>query len=331
MEKRDYYEVLGVSKTASDAEIKKAYKQMAIKYHPDRNPGDKEAEAKFKEAAEAYDVLRDPQKRARYDQFGHAGMSGAGGFGGGASMNMDDIFSMFGDIFGGHGGFGGFGGFGGGGQGFSDGDGTYWYSSDGGEGFSGGNAGGFSDFFESMFGHRGRGQSSAGFRGQDFNAELHLSLRDAAQTHKQILTVNGKQVRITIPAGVADGQVIKLKGYGAEGVNGGPAGDLYITFVIAEDPVFKRLGDDLYVDVEVDLYTAVLGGDKVVDTLDGKVKLKIKPETQNGTKVRLKGKGFPVYKKEGQFGDLIVTYSVKIPTNLTEAQKELFRQLQSMN
>ncbi len=182
-----------------------------------------------------------------------------------------------------------------------------------------------------MFGHRGRGQSSAGFRGQDFNAELHLSLRDAAQTHKQILTVNGKQVRITIPAGVADGQVIKLKGYGAEGVNGGPAGDLYITFVIAEDPVFKRLGDDLYVDVEVDLYTAVLGGDKVVDTLDGKVKLKIKPETQNGTKVRLKGKGFPVYKKEGQFGDLIVTYSVKIPTNLTEAQKELFRQLQSMN
>ena len=209
--------------------------------------------------------------------------------------------------------------------------GTYWYSSDGGGGFSGGNAGGFSDFFESMFGHRGRGQSSAGFRGQDFNAELHLSLRDAAQTHKQILTVNGKQVRITIPAGVADGQVIKLKGYGAEGVNGGPAGDLYITFVIAEDPVFKRLGDDLYVDVEVDLYTAVLGGDKVVDTLDGKVKLKIKPETQNGTKVRLKGKGFPVYKKEGQFGDLIVTYSVKIPTNLTEAQKELFRQLQSMN
>jgi len=177
----------------------------------------------------------------------------------------------------------------------------------------------------------GKGQGAAGFRGQDFNAELHLSLRDAAQTHKQILTVNGKQVRITIPAGVADGQVIKLKGYGAEGINGGPAGDLYITFVIAEDPVFKRLGDDLYVDVEIDLYTAVLGGEKIVDTLDSKVKLKIKPETQNGTKVRLKGKGFPVYKKEGQFGDLIVTYSVKIPTNLTDAQKELFRQLQSMN
>ena len=125
--------------------------------------------------------------------------------------------------------------------------------------------------------------------------------------------------------------MIYLIGYVAEGVNGGPAGDLYITFVIAEAPVFKRLGEDLYVDVVVALYTAVLGGDKVVDTLDGKVKLKIKPETQNGTKVRLKGKGFPVYKKEGQFGDLIVTYSVKIPTNLTEAQKELFRQLLSMN
>ena len=138
--------------------------------------------------------------------------------------------------------------------------------------------------------------------------------------------MNGKQVRITIPAGVADGQVIKLKGYGGEGINGGPAGDLYITFRIAEDPVFKRLGDDLYVDVEVDLYTAVLGGEKVVDTL------KIKPETQNGTKVRLKGKGFPIYKKEGQFGDLIVTYSVKIPTSLTDRQKELFRELQqSMN
>lgn len=257
--------------------------------------------------------MSDPEKRKKYDEYGehwkHADEfeaqkkarqhAGAGG-----------------------GGFSGFGGDGG----------SYWYSSDG-EGFSGGDAGGFSDFFESMFGHRGGdGRGGSGFRGQDFNAELHLSLRDAAQTHKQVLNVNGKQVRITIPAGVADGQVIKLKGYGGEGINGGPAGDLYITFRIAEDPVFKRLGDDLYVDVEVDLYTAVLGGEKVVDTLEGKVKLKIKPETQNGTKVRLKGKGFPIYKKEGQFGDLIVTYSVKIPTSLTDRQKELFRELQqSMN
>ncbi|OKZ22343.1 MAG: molecular chaperone DnaJ [Bacteroides finegoldii] len=303
----DYYKILGVDKSASQDDIKKAFRKLARKYHPDLNPNDPSAKDKFQEINEANEVLSDPEKRKKYDEYGehwkHAdefeaqkrAQQQAGGFGGA-------------------GGVGGFGG----GQGFSDGNGA---------------DSGFSDFFESMFGgHRGgRGQGAAGFRGQDFNAELHLSLRDAAQTHKQILTVNGKQVRITIPAGVANGQVIKLKGYGAEGVNGGPAGDLYITFVIAEDPVFKRLGDDLYVDVEVDLYSAVLGGEKVVDTLDGKVKLKIKPETQNGTKVRLKGKGFPVYKKEGQFGDLIVTYSVKIPTNLTDRQKELFRELQSMN
>ena len=309
----DYYGVLGVSKTASQDEIKKAFKKLARKYHPDLNPNDPTAKQKFQEINEANEVLSDPEKRKKYDAYGE-NWKHADEFEAQKQRYQQQSRS----------GGGGFGGMGGG----------YWSSAEGG-GFSGnfnGNEGEFSDFFESMFGHRGgRGQGSAGFRGQDFNAELHLSLRDAAQTHKQILTVNGKQVRITIPAGVADGQVIKLKGYGAEGVNGGPAGDLYITFVIAEDPVFKRLGDDLYIDVEVDLYSAVLGGEKVVDTLDGKVKLKIKPETQNGTKVRLKGKGFPVYKKEGQFGDLIVTYSVKIPTNLTDKQKELFRQLQSMN
>ena len=317
----DYYQILGVDKSASQDDIKKAYRKLARKYHPDLNPNDSTAKDKFQQINEANEVLSDPEKRKKYDEYGehwkHAdefeaqkkARQQAGGFGGAGQ---------------------GYGGFGGAGQGFGDDGGTHWYSSDG-EGFSGGNAGGFSDFFESMFGHRGRGQGNGGFRGQDFNAELHLSLRDAAKTHKQILTVNGKQVRITIPAGVADGQVIKLKGYGGEGVNGGPAGDLYITFVSAEDTVFKRLGDDLYVEVELDLYTAVLGGDKVVDTLEGKVKLKIKPETQNGTKVRLKGKGFPVYKKEGQFGALIVTYTVKIPTHLTDKQKELFRQLQSMN
>lgn len=319
----DYYQVLGVDKSASQADIKKAFRKLARKYHPDLNPNDASAKDKFQAINEANEVLSDPEKRKKYDEYGehwkHADEfeaqkrarqeAGAGGFGGG-----------------------GFGGFGGGAGGYStDGNGSYWYSSDGQE-FSGSGGGGFSDFFESMFGHRGRGGSAnAGFRGQDFNAELHLSLRDAAQTHKQVLTVNGKNVRITIPAGVANGQVIKLKGYGSEGVNGGPAGDLYITFAIADDPVFKRLGDDLYEDVSVDLYTAILGGDQLVDTLDNKVKLKVKPGTQNGTKARLKGKGFPVYKKEGQFGDLIVTYSVKLPTNLTEEQKELFRKLQSMN
>ena len=309
----DYYKILGVDKNASQDDIKKAFRKLARKYHPDLNPNDPSAKDKFQEINEANEVLSDPEKRKKYDEYGEHWKH---------ADEFEAQKKARQHAGGGGGGFSGFGGDGG----------SYWYSSDG-EGFSGGDAGGFSDFFESMFGHRGGGgRGNAGFRGQDFNAELHLSLRDAARTHKQVLNVNGKQVRITIPAGVADGQVIKLKGYGGEGINGGPAGDLYITFKIAEDSVFKRLGDDLYVDVEMDLYTAVLGGEKVIDTLEGKVKLKIKPETQNGTKVRLKGKGFPVYKKEGQFGDLIITYSVTIPTNLTDRQKELFRELQqSMN
>ena len=313
----DYYQVLGVDKKASQDDIKKAFRKLARKYHPDLNPNDATAKDKFQAINEANEVLSDPEKRKKYDEYGehwkHADEFEA------QKRAQQQA--------------GGFGGFGGSGAGFgTDGGGTYWYSSDGQE-FSGSNAGGFSDFFEQMFGHRtrGGGGANAGFRGQDYHADLNLSLREAAKTHKQILTVNGKQVRITIPAGVAYGQVIKLKGYGGEGINGGPAGDLYITFVIPDDSVFKRLGDDLYVDVTVDLYTALLGGDQLVDTLDGQVKLKVKPETQNGTKVRLKGKGFPVYKKEGQFGDLIVTYSVKLPTNLTEQQKEMFRKIKGMN
>ena len=154
---------------------------------------------------------------------------------------------------------------------------------------------------------------------------------DAAKTHKQVITVNGKNLCITVPAGVANGQTIKLKGQGGPGMNGGPAGDLYITFIIPDDSRFKRVGDDLYLTVPLNLYTAVLGGEQIIGTLDSKVKLKVKPGTQNNTKVRLKGKGFPVYKKEGQFGDLIVTYSIEVPTNLTEKQKELFREIQSLN
>lgn len=294
----DYYQILGVDKSASQADIKKAYRKLARKYHPDLNPDDPKAKDKFQQMNEANEVLSDPKKRKKYDEYGehwkHADEFEA------QKQSRQQTAG------------GGFG-----------------------QGFAGeGSADGFSDFFESMFGGRTGargGRSNSGFRGQDFNAELHLNLRDAAHTHKQVLTVNGKNVRITIPAGVADGQVIKLKGYGGEGTNGGRTGDLYITFVIAEDPLFKRLGDNLHLDVPVNLYTAVLGGEQVVHTLDGEVKLKVKPETQNGTKVKLKGKGFPVYKKEGQAGDLIVTYTVTIPTNLSDRQKELFRELQQMS
>lgn len=316
----DYYRVLGVDKTASQDDIKKAFRKLARKYHPDLNPNDATAKDKFQAVNEANEVLGDPEKRKKYDEYGE-------------HWKHADEFEAQRQARqqAGAGGFGGFGGASGAGFG-TDGSGTYWYSSDGQE-FSGSHAGDFSDFFEQLFGHRTRGTSGtvAGFHGQDFHAELHLSLRDAARTHKRVLTVNGKRVRITIPAGVANGQVIKLKGYGGAGADGASAGDLYITFVIPDDPVFKRVGDDLYVDVTIDLYTALLGGDQLVNTLDGQVKLKVKPETQSGTKVRLKGKGFPVYKKAGASGDLIVTYYVALPMHLTEQQKEMFRKIRSMN
>ena len=293
----DYYQILGVDKKASQEEIKKGYRKLARKHHPDLNPNNPNAKDKFQEINEANEVLSDPDKRKKYDEYGEHW------------KHADEFESQKQSQQ----------------QAYSTRQGEQQY-------YGGGSGGDFSDFFASMFGQQRRGGGrTAGFRGQDFNAELHLSLRDAAHTHKQVLTVNGKNVRITIPAGVADGQVIKLKGYGGEGVNGGPAGDLYITFIIAPDSVFKRLGDHLYIDVPLDFYTAVLGGEQVVQTLHGEVKLKVKPETQNGTKVKLKGKGFPVYKKEGEYGDLIVTYTVKIPTNLSNRQKELFRELQSMN
>ncbi len=295
----DYYKILGVDKSASQEDIRKAFKKLARKHHPDLNPNDPDAKRRFQEINEANEVLGDPEKRKKYDQYGEHWQH----------ADQFEAQQQYRQQYGGAGG------------------GAYWSSSGG--SFSG-DEGEFSDFFESLFGSRGghRSGRSAGFRGQDFNAELQLSLRDAAQTHKQVLTVNGKKIRITIPAGVENGQTIKLGGQGAPGMNGGPAGDLYLTFVIPDDPVFKRLGNDLYVDAPLPLYTAVLGGEQVIDTLSGKVKLKVKPETQNGTKVRLKGKGFPVYKQEGQSGDLIVTWRVEIPTHLTEKQQELFRELQ---
>ena len=181
-----------------------------------------------------------------------------------------------------------------------------------------------------MFGGSGRSRQKK-FRGQDYNAELKLSLTDAMETHPQTLALNGKNVRITIPAGVENGQVIKLKGYGAPGTNGGPAGDLFITFSIAPHPKFNRSGNDLFSNTAIDLYTAVLGGETTIETLKGKILLKVNPGTQPGTKIRLKGKGFPVYKKEGEYGDLYVTYEVKLPTTLSEKQKALFLELKKLN
>lgn len=294
----DYYKVLGIDKKASADEVKKAYRKLARKYHPDLNPNDKEANKLFQQINEANEVLSDPDKRKKYDEYGenwqHAEQFES------ARQSQRQNYS-------------------GQSQGYSGGG----FSA---EDFGGG---GFSDFFESMFGSGGRSYSrgTPKYKGQDFQAELQISLREAYTTHKRTITVNGKNLRITIPAGIANGQVIKLKGQGSPGVNGGPAGDLYITFNITEDPMYKRLNDDLYLTQDIDLYSAVLGGETIVDTLSGKVKLKIAAGTQNGTKVRLKGKGFPVYKKDDTFGNLFVTYNVKIPTTLTARQKELFEEL----
>ena len=294
----DYYKILEVDKKATEAEIKKAYRKLARKYHPDLNPNNKEAERKFKEINEANEVLSHAENRKKYDEYGE-NWQHAGEFE--KSKRQQQQYQSSGQQG------GGFGGFSGGGD--------------------------YSDFFESMFGgraSRGAGRRSAQFKGQDFNAELHLDLKDVYTTHKRTLTINGKNIRLTIPAGVENGQVIKITGHGGEGHGDGPKGDLYITFSIENQTKFKRDKNNLYATEDLDLYKAILGGEITVDTFDGKVKLKVPPGTQNGTKVKLKDKGFPVYKKEGQFGDLYISYQIQIPKNLTEKEKELFTELSKL-
>lgn len=191
--------------------------------------------------------------------------------------------------------------------------------------------GDFSDFFGSMFGATQGGTNRVKFRGQDFNSELHLTLKEAYSTHQQTFNVNGKNIRITISSGIENGQTIKITGHGGKGMQGGPNGDLYITFSIRNTSQFKRVGNDLYTTLDIDLFTAVLGGEVMLEMLDGKIKLKVLPETQNGAKIRLKGKGFPIYKKEGEFGYLYVTYHLKMPINLNEKQKQLFSELAELS
>jgi len=296
MEFIDYYNVLGITKKATDADIKKAYRKLARKYHPDLNPNDTEAEKKFKQINEANEVLSDSEKRKKYDQYGK-------------DWQHADEFEKQKKA-----------------RRPKSGSGGYSYS-------GGQSAEDFSDFFESMFGGGDFRSSQRGgrFRGQDYNAELQLNLTDTLTTQKQTLTVNSKNIRITIPAGVENGQTIKIAGHGGPGINNGPAGDLYITFNIQNNTAFGRENADLFKSVEIPLSTAVLGGEITIDTLSGKVKLKVKPGTANGTKVKLKGKGLPKYKKKDQFGDFFVTYTVKIPVELNERQKKLFQQLAETN
>lgn len=289
----DYYKVLGIDKKASEKDIKNTYRKLARKYHPDLNPNDKEATKKFQQINEANEVLSNAEKRKKYDLHGehwqHAEKYEQ------AQKNQK-----------------------------SRRPGTSAYDFE-----NSGQAGDFSDFFESMFGNSG-GPGKARetkYRGRDYHSELHLNLEDALQTHKQTLTVNGKNIRITIPAGIENGQTIKIPEHGSAGKNGGPPGDLLITFLIKEHVNFKRDGNDLYAITPLDLYVAILGGEVAIETLNGKVKVKVNSETQSGTRVKLKGKGMPVYKKENEFGDLFITYQVKVPADLTERQKELFKEL----
>ncbi|MCU0320994.1 MAG: J domain-containing protein [Chitinophagaceae bacterium] len=284
----DYYKVLGIHKTASEDDIKKAYRKLARKLHPDLNPNDKHAQKNFQQINEANEVLSDPEKRKKYDQYGKDWQH---------AEHFEEQKKQ-----------------------------REQYSNS--QQFTGDTDSDFSSFFESMFGGGKNNQTK--YRGQDYRTELKLSIIDALHAHQQTLTVNGKNIRITIPAGVENGQVIKLKGYGAVGENGGPPGDLFITFSIAPHPQFKRLGSDLFANTTINLYTALLGREITIDTLNGKIKLIVKPETQSGTKIRLKGKGFPMYKQDGVFGDLYITYQVQLPTNLTKEQKQLFTQLSTL-
>ncbi|QDO95141.1 J domain-containing protein [Formosa sediminum] len=295
----DYYNILGLDKNASESDIKKAYRKLARKYHPDLNPNDKEAEKKFKNINEANEVLSNKENRKKYDKYGKDW------------QHADDIERAQKA------------------QGTNPNQGYQNYS---GQSYSDND---FSDFFESMFG----GQRTSGsrqshhqvqFKGQDFNAELQLNLTDVYTNTSQILTVNGKKIRLTIPAGIENEQVIKISGKGGPGVNGGPNGDLYIKFNLVNNTKFKRYGNNLHADVNLDLYTSLLGGEIMVDTFSRKVKLNVAPETQNGTKVKLKGKGFPVYKTKDTYGDFIITYHIQTPKNLTSKEKELFSELQKL-
>jgi molecular chaperone DnaJ len=361
MEKRDYYEVLGVSKSATADEIKKAYRKKAIQYHPDKNPGDKEAEEKFKEAAEAYDVLSDEQKRQRYDQFGHAAFSGAGGgggyggfggFGGGGfSMNMDDIFEHFGDIFGGH--FGGRGGSRGGtprgtnlrvrvkitleeaatgvekkiklnkkvtcshcnGTGAENPSDLETCSVCGGTGR-------VVRTTQSFFGPMQTQTTCSACHGTGkvIKKKCHKCGGEGLETSSEVVSIN-------IPAGIYDGAQLAMKGYGNAAPQGGVSGDLYIIVEVEEHKDLIRNNDDLIYNLMLPLTVAVLGDEVVIPTLEGKVKIKIKPGTQPGEVLRLRNKGVPSLNGYGR-GDLLVNIGVYIPERLSSEEKEMFSKMQ---
>jgi len=328
MEYKDYYKILGVSKNATDKEIKKAYRKLARKHHPDTNPDDPKAEERFKEINEAYEVLSDPEKRKKYDQFGaqwknftgsggrpedfwqqwQGGAAGAGAPGGATyrQVSPEDLEQMFG-------------------------------------------GGGFSDFFETLFGMGGRRGATAGaggyedifggahargrarpVRGRDIEYPLDITLEEAYHGSSRTLQLDNERIEVKIPKGVKTGSRVRVAGKGEPGRNGGKPGNLYLKINVLPHPRFQREGDNLRLKLPVDLYTMILGGEVQVPTLDRPVILNIPPETDNGKVFRLRGKGMPKLKKPDRHGDLLVEVTAKLPKNLTEQEKELFRQLRAL-
>jgi curved DNA-binding protein len=307
MDFKDYYAILGVAKTASQDEIKKVYRKLALKYHPDKNPGNKESEEKFKQISEAYDVLGDPEKRKKFDEIGENWRNYQQR--GNAREGFD--WSKYA-------------GSGAGGRR------QYTYTNQ--EGFDESD---FSDFFESIFGGGGggsrRGRSTRQQKGGDYEAEIEITLEDAYNGSSREFEVNGKKIRIKLKPGTKDGQRIRLKGYGAPGVGGGTNGDLYINISINPHPLFKRIEDDLHLDVNVDLYTMVLGGKIKIQTLKGMIRMDIPKETENGKVLRIKGMGMPKYDNEKIFGDLYAKVNVILPKHLSQKETELFQQLAKLH
>ncbi|MCX7027165.1 MAG: J domain-containing protein [Spirochaetes bacterium] len=301
MEYKDYYKILGVEKAVGKDELKKQYRKLARRYHPDVNKTDKDAAAKFSDISEAYNVLIDDDKRGKYDTLGmdweqHQNAGQADGFDwskyaspgngkeGERTARWEDLFGM---------------------------------------------GSGTSDFFKTIFGQEFRGREGTQFarKGQDLSAELTLSLKDAYEGGTKIISVGANKIRIKLLPGIWDRQRIKIDGKGLPGSKGADNGDLFITFLLKPDPEYRLDGVDLFKDIPLSIYSALLGTNLVVQTISGKFELKVPPETKNGTVFRLKGRGFPVYGKSGSHGDLFLKIALKLPENLTEREKALFREL----
>jgi curved DNA-binding protein len=305
MEYKDYYKILGVDKKATPEQIKKAYRKLAVQYHPDKNQGNKEAEDKFKQINEAYEVIGDPEKRKKYDELGENWNQQAGQPGGGSDWSQ----------------------FGGGGQG-----GSFRYEGDMNDFFGGKGGSGFSDFFEAFFGRgNSRQGSQAHFRGQDYETEMPITLEEAYKGASRIIQVDNERLRITVKPGAYDGQVLRVRGKGASGSSKEHRGDLYVRIRTQPHIAFRRRNDDLYTTQNIELYTAVLGGEVLVNTLSGTIKVKTPSGTQNGKTIRIKGKGMPVYGTTDKFGDLYVQLNVLIPAHLSEKEKQLFEQLKKLH